>query len=371
MFSTAHLPGMIHDDERLKDIVSLVGGVYAAQNPHLLETSKPDKSRLFQRLNVCRTTITADLESAPGQEALGVILTRAILLSFAELMVDPSGGKWDLLVRQMQGFTRIHGAASGDHGHGVHGRLPRSTLTLLRILSSSRALVQEEDPGIIPQTLARPIPLVDTDIAGLSQNDLLERFAEHLETWAQLQAWIRMWEADVEDSAAPAPAHSPQPQSQPSPSLSAQEIRGLELTCIGAQFQRQILSCLTFYASSQASSSTTANFTSAMLAFYHCISIDISRLFAGPAWLRLDCELPVMPQRLSYEQATRALECAERSMESLHLEAILYGPILYVVSMEMARKVDRQRMVRFMGMLRKRGFGVIERFRAEIEQDWG
>jgi hypothetical protein len=59
-----------------------------------------------------------------------------------------------------------------------------------------------------------------------------------------------------------------------------------------------------------------------MLAFYHCISN--TRPCVGPAWLRLGCNLPVMPHQRSYEQATNALNSAE-----MQLEAIFYRPFIY------------------------------------------
>jgi hypothetical protein len=147
----------------------------------------------------------------------------------------------------------------------------------------------------------------------------------------------------------------------------------LELTCIGSQFQRHFISQLNyycFYGNENLQDNELAGFAAIMLAYYHCISIDISKIFSTPPWLRLDCELPIMPHGLSYEQAMSALQHAEHSISCLSLEAIFFCPILYVLGMEMASKSDPRRMVDFIGVLRSRRFSVIDRFLAVLRQGW-
>ncbi|KAL2810594.1 hypothetical protein BJX63DRAFT_434110 [Aspergillus granulosus] len=231
--SMSSLTSVVHNDAAVKDAVSVIGGLYAVQNPHLLALSRIEKRHLFEQLRALRENIAEELTNPTRDRAFFATLTSAVLLSFAE-----------------------------DNG-------------------------------------------VDGHASAATQADL--------DTW---------------------------------------ECRGLALTCIGSHFQRHVISRLNWY-----TAQTIDTFVSVMLAFYHCISVDISRMFA--AWLRLGCEIPVMPHRLSYGQATNALQYAEQSISSLHLDAIFFGPILYALGMEMVRKADRRRMVEFIGKVRRPRGGII------------
>lgn len=107
-----------------------------------------------------------------------------------------------------------------------------------------------------------------------------------------------------------------------------------------------------------------------MLTLYQSATIEISHLFSDPCWLSLECELPAMPLQLSYEQARSALNNAESSLQHLHLEAIIYAPVLYAIGMEMARKSDRCRNLKFISDVERKGFSVTNQVLLAIKKDW-
>lgn len=93
-------------------------------------------------------------------------------------------------------------------------------------------------------------------------------------------------------------------------------------------------------------------------------------MFLDPAWRSLDCCLPVMTQQLSSEQAAKAFRYAETCLPSLHLEAILYGPVLYTVSIDLEDQTERSRVMSFLVTLRQKGYNVADQFQRAIEQKW-
>ncbi|KAB8257619.1 hypothetical protein BDV32DRAFT_80771 [Aspergillus pseudonomiae] len=147
--------------------------------------------------------------------------------------------------------------------------------------------------------------------------------------------------------------------------LSEHEYQGVELTCIASRFQRDIIASLLWYSGENGSSVTNM-----LLAFYHCVSVDISLMFCDSVWLSLNCELPVMTHQMSYEQATNALQHAEKGLQSSYLEAIFYAPTLYTVSMTRRYKSERSRIVDFISRLKQKGFFVADQFLSVIEEAW-
>lgn len=143
------------------------------------------------------------------------------------------------------------------------------------------------------------------------------------------------------------------------------QLDGTYIAYIASRFQQDMIANVVWYLNRDAGC-----FPTVMLALYHCIAVDISHMFTKPAWLALDCALPVMPLKLSYDQAIAALQHAENSLENLHLEAIFLVPTLYTVGVQMIRKPDQRRVVDFIGKLKQRGFLVTDQFRSAIEGQW-
>lgn len=97
--------------------------------------------------------------------------------------------------------------------------------------------------------------------------------------------------------------------------------QGPELTCIASQLQQDILALLLHF---PATTTCNDSLTTAILAFSHCMIVDISRIFCTPTWLSLDCPLPIMAHRMSYDQATHALQYAEQCVHRTRLEVVFF-----------------------------------------------
>lgn len=69
----------------LENTISLLGGLYASQNSHLLTLSKIEKNRLLGHWRDLRRSIVAQLESHAGGADFHEVLASALLLSFVEV----------------------------------------------------------------------------------------------------------------------------------------------------------------------------------------------------------------------------------------------------------------------------------------------
>ncbi|KAJ5588936.1 hypothetical protein N7537_011614 [Penicillium hordei] len=189
------------------------------------------------------------------------------------------------------------------------------------------------------------------------QDKLLDRLALDLEMWAQLQWWAIEWKTLTSPSRLP--------QTDDKTHKIESDVCGINITCIASQFQRDMIACVLWYQRQE-----LGTFGNAMLTLYQSAAIEISHIFSDPCWLSLECELPIMPLQLSYEQASSALNHAESSLQHLHLEAIIYVPVLYAIGMEMARKSDRDRILKFISNIERKGFSVTKQVIVAIKQDW-
>jgi hypothetical protein len=189
------------------------------------------------------------------------------------------------------------------------------------------------------------------------QDKLLDRLAQDLEMWAQLQWWAIEWTTLT--------SLSRLQQSVDETYRIESNVGGINITCIASHFQRDMIACVLWY-----SHRGLGTFGNAMLTLYQSATIEISHIFSDPCWLFLECELPIMPLQLSYEQASSALNHAESSLQHLHLEAIMYAPVLYAIGMEMARKSDRYRILKFISNIERKGFSVTKQVILAIKKDW-
>ncbi|KAF7596471.1 hypothetical protein BBP40_001343 [Aspergillus hancockii] len=240
---------------------------------------------------------------------------------------------------------------------------------LTRILNALRAYCLEQDIDVELSSRSHDLgsrayylPSRGRDTPACSDDPLLDYFCEDLEMWAKLQWWTMDWKNKSDH---PDGQHDFVNNLTPGKRLSEHECRGVELTCIASQFQRDIIASLLWY-----TNRNSGGLTDVMLAFYHGANVDVSHMFCDPVWLSLNCELPVMAHQMSYEQATSALRHAENGLQHSYLEAIFYAPILYTVSMTMRFKSERSRIQNFVGKLKQKGFLIADQFLFTIEQAW-
>ncbi|KAI9039828.1 uncharacterized protein KD926_009046 [Aspergillus affinis] len=358
VFAADCLAPLLHDNVFVQDTVSLLGGYYALNNPQLLSVSQPDKRSLFRSLQSLRKFVAAEFQPTEGKDRPLVVMICALLLSFVELLVDPSGQLWDFSVRQLYCFSAKHQELSSSHSP-----FGRSVSTLARILNALRAICRPQDPNV---DVSGQLPflgstkfLLTKEGAPLTQcqGQLLDRLAQDLEMWAQLQWWAIGWKTQA--------SLSKLQQSIVETYRIGSNVGGINIACIGSKFQRDMIACILWYSHQE-----LGIFGNAMLTLYQSAIIEISQIFSDPCWLSLECELPIMPLQLSYEQAISALNHAESSLQHLHLESVIYAPVLYAIGMEMARKPDKYRILRFISNIERKGFAVTKQVILAIKKDW-
>lgn len=269
--------------------------------------------------------------------------------------MDPSGQLWESWICKIHAFVEQH-----HESFDFQNPLLKSVWRLAQIITALKAVCLQEKPQAdvsaqLPQLGTRRF-VMPSQIAPISaklQDKLLDCFAQDLDMWAQIQWWAMEWES------------SSRQFSQNETLATEETLCGIDITCIASRFQRDLIDCSIWYSRQE-----LGTFGTAMLALYQSMAIDTSHMFSHPCWLSLGCELPLMPHRLSYEQALSSLRSAEGTLEHLHLEAIIYAPILYAIGMEMARKSDKYRVLKFFSSLKGKGFRVTDRITVAVEEVW-
>jgi hypothetical protein len=92
MFSALSLSSLITRDDNngaLKETVSVLGGLYAVHNPHLLPLDKSEKQSLHSRIEELRRPLSVQLGQAADPDTFYLTLLRALLLSFVEVRYPP------------------------------------------------------------------------------------------------------------------------------------------------------------------------------------------------------------------------------------------------------------------------------------------
>ncbi|OGM48459.1 hypothetical protein ABOM_003411 [Aspergillus bombycis] len=363
-FSINAMASMIQENKILQDTVSLVGGFYASRSSNLLTFSKNEKRDLVIQWHQLQKSVALGIQEVSSDGKSDVLLACALLLSFVQILDDISGRSWCAWVYQLHVFVWRDGKFVAPSTP-----LLRSMRRLARIMNALRALCLEQDLDLALPFRSHDLgsrvdhlPPHGQDASALSDDQLLDYFCEDLEMWAKLQWLTADWKTKSKELGLQL---DPTNRIFPGRRLSELEYGGVELTCTASQFQRDIIASLLWYNSEKGRS-----LTNTMLAFYHCVNVDISLMFCDSVWLSLNCELPVMTHQMSYEQATNALQHAENGLQSSYLEAIFYAPTLYTVSMTRRYKSERSRIVDFISQLKQKGFFVADQFLSVIEEAW-
>jgi hypothetical protein len=84
-FSFENLKPLAHDNVILQEIISLLGGTYASQNPHLLTMSQSDKIHLLNDGVSLRTHLQTQIDGFTLNEQSNVILICGLLLSLSDV----------------------------------------------------------------------------------------------------------------------------------------------------------------------------------------------------------------------------------------------------------------------------------------------
>lgn len=354
---------MIHENKILQDTVSLLGGFYASQNSSLFTFSKHEKKDLITQWHQLQKSVSLGIGEAARSGKLDVLLACALLLSFVQILEDLSGQTWCMWIFQIHAIVQRDGDSPGQTP------LLRSMRRLTRIMNALRALCLEQDIDVELSSRSCHLgsrmynfPSHEQDKSTSPDDQLLDYFCEDLEMWAKIQWLTAHWKSQSIELGS---QHDTANRARSEKSLSEHECRGVELTCIASQFQRDIIASLFWY-----TSENDRSLTDVMLAFYHGANVDISQMFCDPVWLTLNCELPVMTHQMSSEQAKSALQHAENGLQNSYLEAIFYAPILYTVSVTMRYKSERSRIIDFVRKVKQKGFFIADRFLSAIEEAW-
>ena len=147
-----------------------------------------------------------------------------------------------------------------------------------------------------------------------------------------------------------------------------QALEGLQIVCLGCELQQEIITVILPGAASCLDFDSRAE--DSMIPFYRWILTGLCRIFSEPAWLSLGWKLPVMQETMMNQQAVMALDYAEKSIERVQIEAIIYAPIVSVVGAEMSSAKDRGRVIRLLRNIEDKGFAVASAVESDVRLSW-
>lgn len=106
--------------------------------------------------------------------------------------------------------------------------------------------------------------------------------------------------------------------------------------------------------------------------YYRWVLTGVTHILRYDAWRSLGCELPVMPAAALHEQALAALGCVETlvGVGSLGLDAAMYLPFADFVGREMGTEAERARMLRFLDVVKGKGFDLADDYRTYLVEMW-
>jgi hypothetical protein len=146
-------------------------------------------------------------------------------------------------------------------------------------------------------------------------------------------------------------------------------MRGIEIVYCASKLQRAIVATVLLYTNHPPSTIQPAILS--LLPYYQWSLAGLSRQFAHPTWPSLGCGLPVMHDDLAHQQATQALEYAERSqVNSTDFEGLIYIPIMNIMGFEMKTRQERTQALKFVTALKTRGFAVAGKVEQDLKEAW-
>ncbi|KAF2180228.1 hypothetical protein K469DRAFT_715478 [Zopfia rhizophila CBS 207.26] len=356
---------LVQENNAVFDAVVAVGAIYAHQNLFNLGRDAAQRGDVHKLCLTFRQQIAAELCEPPDLRD-PTFLLRLLLLGFIELMTDKTGLSWGQLVHHFWHYVILN-----QYTSPMSKNLNSQLLQLTRMSIVIRELMFLVTPPAVEPTLEGSLAsLCDTQrIIGpglepvSSENEMLEFLIRTLGRWACLKNrtinWMKdiysLWERD---------------RSLRDRCSARESLEGLEIISQACTLQQEVITMISSYTATSApplSASRSGNF---MLPMLHWILAGISRIFSTPAWQSQDWELPVMQESLIHDQALKALDGAEKMMNRAQLEAVFYGTMSPVVGLEMELEEERERVIRLLRNIERKGFAVAEALEMDIRMGW-
>lgn len=108
----------------------------------------------------------------------------------------------------------------------------------------------------------------------------------------------------------------------------------------------------------------------AIMSFYYCALVGVSRIFIDPIWLLTGEQLPVIADATIHSHSLAALAHIERRLEKVGVEACFYLPLLVGISLEVRSEQHRKRVLDLFKIIDRKGYPVALTLSADVGLAW-
>ena len=282
-------------------------------------------------------------------------------------MTDVTGERWDQLIRQLSPHlpARVHDLTAN--------KFEKQLFKFTRMSFAFRNLMYHDDVPFMPsfeENLGNSLTVFGPQEKFLTKTpEDIDFLTLMLERWAQLKQrfvrrlWLLYFLADCYRSLkwieiARNGRHFSQQKAQ----------EGLEIVGVACNLQQEVIDMILPCGESHVIPNKRAG--DSMIPFYRWILTGLCRIFSEPEWLSHGWELPVMPENMWNEQALLILGYAEKSMERVKLEAVIYGPVVGVVGSQFSSARNRERVIKLLRSIEDKGFAVALSIESDLLLEW-
>lgn len=108
----------------------------------------------------------------------------------------------------------------------------------------------------------------------------------------------------------------------------------------------------------------------AIMSFYYCALVGVSRIFIDPIWLLTGEQLPVIADATIHSHSLAALAHIERRLEKVGVEACFYLPLLVGISLEVRSEQHRKRVLDLFKIIDRKGYPVALTLSTDVGLAW-
>ncbi|KAK1707955.1 uncharacterized protein BDZ83DRAFT_592947 [Colletotrichum acutatum] len=337
-------------------MLSIMGGLYACQNPQVLRVSQKERKTLLGTWVKQKALMATELKK-PDPSSFSSVLLSTLLLAVIELFLCAEDGAFQRWLQRISSYIAQHSKAKSYAGLTT---FERSLIRFFSFLNTLSAIALNEEPldrqmGF-ELSSSRPIaPRTSSD------EDKIDDMLYSLQQWARLQSRMVEWALKVEKSTMT--FHSNEGKYREAIDL---KVQGLDIICEASVLQARVINDLL-----QLSEEPDSQVSICITPYYHWTLTGLSHRLYHKAWKTLMCELPVMPTESLHQQALVTLSYVETLASQSGFDVALYLPFADFIGREMETPTEQTRVLAFLEIVRSRGFGLANEYRKGLLETWG
>ncbi|KAK1455966.1 hypothetical protein CCUS01_10326 [Colletotrichum cuscutae] len=316
---SADVTALSHRDENVSRMLSIMGGLYACQNPQVLR----------------KALMAAELKK-PDPSSFSSVLLSTLLLAVIELVLCAEDGAFQKWLQRISSYIAQHLEAKTYAGLTT---FERSLIRFFNFLNTLSAIALNEEPldRQMDFELSSSRPIAPRTI---SDEDEIDDMLSSLKQWARLQSSYR----EAIDL----------------------KVQGLDIICEASALQARVINDLL-----RLSEEPDSQVSICITPYYHWTLTGLSHRLYHEAWKTLKCELPVLPAESLHQQALVTLSCVETLASQSGFDVALYLPFADFIGREMETPTEQTRVLAFLEIVRSRGFGLANEYRKGLLETWG